>query len=177
MSDFPDARTLGRLATLCYLVAGSIVLFVVTDVIAVAWPFQPGVVSWRYGIIGLVSGTLYNPLVAVLVAFLGAALAGHRSALRIVFLVAALGSLVLLALLVVFALDVEQLRGLAQQGTQAGRFDRAGFQVFLKLLVGSSVFAVMGWLSLRQLGSGRRSAGRAARASEGPSIVSAREKP
>lgn len=170
MSDLVDARTLSRVATLCYIVAATVLLFVLTDILAVAWPFRPGAVSWRYGVIGLVSGGLYNPLVAMLLAFLGASLAGHRTAFRAVLGAAALGSIMLLAMVAVFALDVGELRGLAQQGTEAGRFDRAGFQVFLKLLVGSAVFAVTAWFSLRQLVASR---GSASRASAAPSIVKA----
>lgn len=170
MSDLADTRTLSRVATLCYLVAGTVLLFVLTDVVAVAWPFRPGAVSWRYGVIGLVSGALYNPLVALLLAFLGAALAGHRTAFRALVAGAALAAVLLLVMVAVFALDVGELRGLAQQGTEAGRFDRAGFQVFLKLLVGSAAFAAVAWFSLRQLATGR---GAASRASAAPSIVRA----
>lgn len=168
MAPTLSSRTLSRVALLTYAVAAIVLLFVVTDLMAVSRPLSPGELSWRYGVIGLTGGTLYHPLVALFLGSVAAALADHRAMLGVFAGLSLLAVLALLGMLAVFSLDAAELRTLIREGSRAGRFDRASFQVFLKLAVGSIGFACIAFFAFKQLASRGRSRDRSEPRDEGP---------
>lgn len=105
-----------------YFVAATLVLFPVMDLVANAWPLDPGRVNWRYGAYMLLSGFVLTMLLGMAVAvFIGRA-AGHRRTVRTLAALGALTGAVLLAAAIAFALDALQLRAgvAAEARTQFG---------------------------------------------------------
>lgn len=139
-----------RLAGPLYFVAFLLVATPLVDYGMNIAPFRFGDVSWRYGVVGLLSGFLLTPL-------LGCALAAAVAALfrqpRMGFAVGALnvlGGVLLLVALLLFALDSLQIRGLTPQ-ERLGIFDAAVLKAMLKHL---SAVAALLWLGIGGLRAG-----------------------
>ena len=88
-----------------------LVFWPVADLATNTWPIQPSSLLWRYGFMGLLAGFLHTPILGLAVAMCLSYAMSHRSVLRILSMFSLLGAAVLSAVLVVFALDVLQLRG------------------------------------------------------------------
>lgn len=96
--------SLQRIAPGAYFVSALLILFSLVDYLGNAWPFLPGDVSWRYGIVGMMSTYLVSPLLGCLIASATAAwltqprvsrLLGAAMAVVGAFLLVALGGFVL----------------------------------------------------------------------------------
>ena len=71
---------------------------------------DPGVLAWRTGAVGMLSGTLLTPILGLLMAGMSAVYFGDRWIERLVIIIAGLGAIALAAVMVVFALDWIQVR-------------------------------------------------------------------
>jgi hypothetical protein len=110
------------------------------DLVTNVWPLQAGLLEWRYGAWGLLSGYLLTPLLGMIMLAAAAALMGHARALAALFWVNLLVAAVLLVGSVFFVLDVVQLRGAVPVGEQS-RYDTGASKALLKhVLVAAALF-------------------------------------
>jgi hypothetical protein len=134
------------LKTRAYLLAACVLLFFMGIVpLAEAFlstlPGNIGNVAWRYGAVGVITEALALPLTA-LVFSAGLALAmDWRIPMRLLALLAALGSLISIVLLPLFVLDALQLRGAVRLELRRP-FDMAAVLAAFRI----SVAAVLGWM-------------------------------
>ncbi len=106
-------ESLRRIAPGAYLVAVLLFLITAVDYLGNAWPFLPGEVNWRYGVVGMVSTYLLSPLLGCLIASATAAWLPQPRVSKLLGLIMWLGALLLLAALAAFVLDSLQVRGAA----------------------------------------------------------------
>jgi hypothetical protein len=88
-----------------------LVFWPVVDWLSSIWPLQFGNLQWRYGSMGLMAAYLHTPILALFLAAFFGFLMDHRLTLRLVSVVSLLTALVLVVVLILFPLDVIQLRG------------------------------------------------------------------
>jgi hypothetical protein len=87
-----------------------LVFWPVVDLATTGWPFRPGDVQWRYGFMGLMTAYSHTPILAMLLAMGLAFVLRHRKTLRLISFLCLVGAVGLLIVLILFPLDVIQLR-------------------------------------------------------------------
>jgi len=106
------------LAPGAYLVSALLISVSLVDYLGNAWPFLPGDVSWRYGVVGMISTFLLSPLLGCLLASAVAAWVPHPPVSRLL----GGGMLIVASLLLValggFVLDSLQVRSAAAPEAQ-----------------------------------------------------------
>lgn len=133
-----DVRELRHLALAMYAVAAMLVLIPLTEFAGqLGWTVQPGLLNWRTGSVGLLSGAVLTPTVGMLLAVITASVFGHRAAARGLAIVAGVGAVLMLLVIGVFALDVLQLRPAVVSDMQ-----RSFTLAAVKALINFSVTAV-----------------------------------
>jgi hypothetical protein len=148
-------------------VATMVMVFFAVDLVAALWPIRPGLMQWRYGAGGFVSGSLVTVSFALLVFVAVTADTGLRvrQAMGSVLM---LGALLLLATTGMFVLDALQLRRTVQPEMKTS-FDATTARSVFKLLAGATVWTVLGVIAFR---SGAPAASRSAeRRQEGGLVV------
>jgi EamA domain-containing membrane protein RarD len=93
-----------------YLVAFTLALIPLFDVIMQLIPMRPQDAKWRFGALGLVSNALIIPVVGIMVAFYAAAYFDHRRFQRVLGVIALLLAVTVVLMLGLFCLDTLQLR-------------------------------------------------------------------
>ena len=106
-------ESLRRIAPGAYFVAALLFLITLVDYLGNAWPFRPGEVGWRYGIVGMISTYLLSPLLGCLIASATAAWLPQPRVSRSLAIIMWVGALLLLAALAAFLLDSLQVRSAA----------------------------------------------------------------
>lgn len=158
---------MSRLAWPVYVVALTLIVLPLVDLVANVWPFAPAEAAWRYGALGLLSGFLLTPLLGLLMAVLMAAHEGHPIMLRISAWVSLAAAAACLACVLLFALDVLQVRSSVPPEART-TFDIGAAKAELKYL---AVAVALVWLWI----GGRRAArygSRQGRTTEpGPHVV------
>ncbi|MBE0593881.1 MAG: hypothetical protein IH616_15925 [Gemmatimonadales bacterium] len=161
------SSAVGRLAWPVYCVAVTLIVLPLVDLVANVWPFAPAEAAWRYGTLGLFSGFLLTPLLGFLMAVLMAAHQGHRVMLRTSAWILLAAAVACLACVVLFALDVLQVRASVPAEART-TFDIGAAKAELKYL---AVSVALVWLWV----GGRRAAcssSRRGRSTEpGPQVV------
>jgi len=161
-------RPFRRLSTPTYLVALLFIFIPLLDVVVSGWPLQFANIRWRVAMMGQLSGGLMTVLLGFLLAVAAATLFEQPRVQRLLVALSALMGLALLATLVLFLLDVTQLRGDVRPEIRR-TFDIVALQAFLKLcfaLLGSVLFFVAGLRASRDLLAARRTRG-----PEGPVVM------
>ncbi len=97
------------LALPAHALAFLLVVLPFVDFLANVYPPRFDELRWRYGAAGLFSGFLLTPLLGLFLAGVASAVAEQRRTLRVLGWLAAVGAVALLALTVLFGLDVLQL--------------------------------------------------------------------
>ena len=128
-----------------YPVAALLILVPLVDLTLRVFPPQFGTLQWRFATVGLLFGNLGTVLLGMGLMGLVAALVGHRTPLRVLGFVALTIAVVLLAVLVLFALDAVQIRRLA-----AANFRRP----VLLSSIGALITGSLGILALAGMGRG-----------------------
>jgi hypothetical protein len=105
--------SLRRIAPGAYFVAALLFLITLVDYLGNAWPFRPGEVDWRYGVVGMISTYLLSPLLGCLIASATAAWLPQPRVSRLLGVLLWIGALLLLVALASFVLDSLQVRGAA----------------------------------------------------------------
>ncbi len=148
-------ENISRVAQALYPVAFLLVMIPLLDLGIRTFPPQPGSLQWRFVFAGQLLGSIGTMLLGTgLLAFFSA-LRGNRTALRIIGYVSFVVAALLIALLVLFALDALQMRQLA--GINAKR------TIFLSSL-GAGVAGVIGIVALISIGRGTLAVSRGASA-------------
>jgi hypothetical protein len=140
-----------------YPVAVLLMLVPLVDLSLRVFPPQFGTLQWRFATAGLFLGHTGTILLGTGLLGLIAVIAGHRRVLRILGFAALALGVIMLALLVLFALDAIQIRRLANPN-----FKRA----VLLSATGALFNGLMGTITLFFLGRGGLAASRVSRAVE-----------
>lgn len=154
-----------------YLFALVLVVMPMLDLVTTVLPARPGEFSWRYGAFGLMAGYLHTPMLGLVLGLVVAYWVEHRWVLKLGGVVAGLGALFLGLVMVVFALDVLQMRGMRAEEVQSAVL-AGGLLQEIKYLSAALVLAPLGYGAWQTAGKPRASS----RPSDAPGIV-ARGKP
>lgn len=166
MQDNVNARPVLAAA---YPMAALLVLVPALEVTAGAWPFQPGDLSWRFGILGIFLKTLVTPLLGITLAMTVAALLEHRRVVRALAVLSLVMAAVTAAGAVLFLMDFLQLRAMVNPATRQGVQVASLTALLLAALVAPACAALGlgGWRASR----GPRGAAPAARARKEAGIL------
>jgi hypothetical protein len=156
-SDSP-ASLAARYATVIYIIAA---LMVVSPPLDIMLSMQQYVVSsprWRFGAVGLLTGSMLLPMLGLVLASFTASLVGHRWVHRVVLVLAALMVLTNFAFMGSFALDSIEIRRQVNSNV-VGRFDVTVVKTLLLQVVQIVTIALIArstWRSSRALTAERR---------------------
>ena len=148
----------------------TVVLFFwpITDLVTTAFPPQLGTVEWRYGFFGLMAAFLHTPILAILLAMALAFSLRQMGALRSLSVLCLLGAGILFLVMVIFALDVVQMRAVtpleARPSFQVGALiaEAKHFTAFVTL----SLFGIGGWKTAGEISSKAKSSDTKGRSGE-----------
>jgi hypothetical protein len=143
-----DARGPRRLVSSAYLVAFTMAAVAVADMFARVLPARPGDITWRIGVVGIVSLSVPTLLLALLVTFLTAWYLDHRVLLRVLAVLSLASAVVMVGVLPFFGLDLLELRGLVAAEGQAS-FDLAMGRAALTILGAAATTGWMGYAGWR----------------------------
>ena len=160
----PEYR-LRPLAVAGYLLGAMLIIVPLMELAMGTWPPRPSQVSWRFGVVGLFANGLLLPTMGAALLVAVAAAVGHRRTLRSLAAVALLACVAEIALLLLFTLDVVQMRSMVQSQVKLG-FDLASAKSVVTLLFGAGVLAAVGISGWRSAGRHRRSEARPPAAAE-----------
>lgn len=151
-----------------YVFAFVLMVMPLVDLVSTVLPARPGDFSWRYGTLGLAAGYLHTPMIGLALALGLGFWMEHRWVLRLGGAVAMVGSVALCLVIVVFALDVLQMRGMREVEVQSAVL-AGGVLQEIKYFTAALVLAPLGYGAWRTASAiGRASA---SRGSPGPGIV------
>ena len=137
-----------QLALPSYLVAFSLAVLPPLDQLLQIFPLRIADARWRFGAFGLLSTSLLLPTVAVLIALVVAIVFDHWRFRRVIGVAALVAVFVLAAGLVMFALDVLQVRNeVTAQATRA--FHLAGIGATIKSLLAMVCWTALGITAIR----------------------------
>jgi hypothetical protein len=128
-----------------YFVALLLVATPAIDFATSVLPLRPSNIEWRFASVGLLSGFLLTPLLGIVVAMATAALAGQGRVQRALAVVNAVTCGVAVVILLMFLLDIIQLRSVVQAEAKAS-FEGAAVKAVLKHI---SFCIATGWLAKR----------------------------
>lgn len=111
-----------------YAIAALLIIVPPVNQLIDLFPWQFGVVQWRYGALGLLANTMLIPLLGGLIAVLAAHVLRQPIMLRVLASLMILSALLITAMIVLFALDALQLRPTIRPEVR-GRFDLANLRV------------------------------------------------
>lgn len=134
-----------------YFVALLLVATPLVDFLTSVLPLRPGNIEWRFATVGLLSGFVLTPLLGIILAMLVASWAGHQRFHRIVAIVNGVIAALLVVTLLMFLLDIVQLRSVVQ-AEQKAAFEGSAVKAVIKHLtfvVATAWLAVGGYRSSR----------------------------
>jgi chromate transport protein ChrA len=131
-----------------YVVAFLLVATPVMDFATSIIPARPSDIEWRFASVGLLSGFLLTPLLGIALAMGVARFAGHVRTQRIMALLNLAVTVLFVALLLFFLLDIFQLRS-AVQPEAAEAFASAATKAVIKHGSFIVTLGVMGWSGFR----------------------------
>ena len=149
-----------------YFFMSVLVFWPLVDLTTTFWPPQPGSLQWRYGFMGLMASYLHTPILAILLAMGLAYVREQPGALRFLSVLSLLGALVLLLVVILFPLDVIQLRASTEEG-RLGSFQAGALLAELKHLTALVSLILLGWGAWRTA----RDLSRRTRSSEGSKLT------
>jgi hypothetical protein len=141
--------------TLVTVVAAALIAFPLLDLFVMTWPPRVSELSWRVGVLGVLSGALLLPAAGLLLLASIFAIRHRRAPLLGASIVAVTAGLALLALGLGFGLDGIQIRASLAEAARPG-FERALLkaEVVFVLMAGGLLWAgVRGVLEYRRLGA------------------------
>ena len=127
------------------------------DLATTGWPFRPGSVEWRYGFLGLMTAYWHTPILAILSSMGLALFLRHKKTLRLLSVLCLLWSAVLFIVMVLFPLDVIQLRS-ATPPENLAFFQTGALLSELKHLTAFVAVFLLGWGGWRTVGKMPKSA-------------------
>jgi len=149
-----------------YLFAAMLVLLPLSDLFSTAFPPRLTDLAWRYGFMGLAAGYLQTPLLGLVIASAVAYWQAHAGVLRALGIAGVALAVVILMIVVLWPMDVMQIRALREPDAQAGVAIGGALQE-LKYLAAFLVLSLLGLGSIRTASELARASRR-----EAPGIVS-----
>lgn len=142
--ELDPTDTLARLRWPLYFIAFGLIAIPILDFVSSVLPLQPFDLRWRFATVALFSGFLFTPLLGMVLVCLVAAFAEHRVMQRVVAVVNLVATVLLIILLVLYTMDVVQLRH--EIGPQEMLpYDMSAVRAFAKYLF--MIFALI-WLGV-----------------------------
>lgn len=131
-----------------YFVAFLLVATPIMDFATSILPIRLGDIEWRFASVGLLSGFLLTPLLGLALAVGVAHLGGHLRFQRILAIANLLLAVTLVAVLILFLLDVVQLQGGIQAEAKPA-FASAALKAVIKHASFIVALALLGWRGIR----------------------------
>ena len=128
-----------------YFVALLLIATPSIDFITSVLPLRPSNIEWRFATVGLLSGFVLTPLLGVVLAMVVALQAGHTRFQRVIAVLNAGLAVVFSITVVLFLLDIVQLRSAVQPEARSA-FQGAAAKAVLKHL---TFIVALGWLARR----------------------------
>ncbi|MEO8295119.1 MAG: hypothetical protein ABI613_06340 [Gemmatimonadota bacterium] len=142
--DLQPSETLARLRWPLYLIAFGLILIPLLDFVTSVLPLQPYDMRWRFATVALLSGFLLTPLLGMVLVCLVATFSEDRLMQRFVAVVNLLATITLVVLLVMYALDVVQLRNSINPDERRA-FDMSSVRALAKYLF---MIVALVWLGI-----------------------------
>ncbi|MGD2120124.1 MAG: hypothetical protein PVJ76_00195 [Gemmatimonadota bacterium] len=147
MSQNP-VRTSALLTAGAYFFLFTLVFWPMLDLGSTVYPLRMADPSWRYGFMGLMAAYLSTPVLGILLALAFSFVMGHKNTFRLISVLSILGFVFLLVVLVLFPLDVIQVRSMTSE-EQLSSFQVGAALAELKHLAAAVVLALLGFGGLR----------------------------
>jgi hypothetical protein len=143
-----SGRTSALLTAGAYLFLFTLVFWPVVDLGSTVYPLRLGDPNWRYGFMGLMAAYLSTPVLGILLAMALSYVMGHRNTFRFISVISILGFVGLLVVLILFPLDVIQVRS-ATPEQQLRSFQVGAVLAELKHFIATVALAFLGFGGLR----------------------------
>lgn len=134
-----------------YFVALLLVATPAIDFVTSVLPLRPSNIEWRFASVGLLSGFLLTPLLGIVIAMANAAMAGQVRVQRALAILNAVITVLAIVVLLMFLLDIVQLRSVVQAEARQS-FEGAAVKAVLKH---TSFIIATGWLARRGFAASR----------------------
>lgn len=128
-----------------YFIAALLIVTPLMDFATSVLPLRVSSIEWRFATVGLMSGFLLTPLLGIVIVIALAAYADHLRFLRLLSVLNGTVAVLFVILLILFALDVIQLRSVVQEQAK-GAFQTAAAKAVVKH---ATFIVALGWLSVR----------------------------
>jgi amino acid transporter len=138
----------GSLLLIGYAIGIMLVAIPAIELIITSLPPRPGVMEWRFSVTGLLANQLLFPVVGLGLLMLTAHALGHRRVLTALGVTAVVGSLSLVAVTGLFALDGIQLRQAVQGDSRVG-FHAVVGKALINLGIATVTWGWIGWVAIR----------------------------
>ncbi|HET8656861.1 MAG TPA: hypothetical protein VFL93_15160 [Longimicrobiaceae bacterium] len=149
-----------------YYLALLLILTPLLDLFSNAWPIQAGTMMWRFGFLGLLGNNLLTPFLGLVLAAVAAATLEQPRVLKTVAVVNFILCVVVIAAIVLFALDALQLhKNVNPQVLE--RFETGSAIAMVKYVLALIGFAILGRSALKAAGK-RGEHGRSRQKKESP---------
>ena len=126
-----------------YAFGGLLIALPMLDFVTSVLPVSFGSIQWRFATLGLLSNFLMTPLLGMVAMIVVAAVREHLVFQRILAIINSLLTLLLIALLVLFVLDIVQLNAsIPPEGLK--NFQNAAFKAIVKH---TTTILVLAWLA------------------------------
>ena len=150
-----------------YLTGLVIIIFPAVEYVLTIWPLSFGVISWRFGAVGLLTRAIMTPMVGLALVFGTAVLLEHTWVQRGVAVLGIAGTAVLILAVVMFTLDLFQFRNQVRPEASLA-YDVSSGMALTKLFAGTIVLLSFGLSALRMV---RRAGGKKSRRSAPATLV------
>ncbi len=162
------------LAWALYTVCGLFLLSPALDLLAAVLPPHPGNIQWRFGLMVTIAPTIMTGVISLAMYAVLGVLFGHRPVLTWVGVLSVVLSVLYVGMLLVFGLDLLQLRKAVPSERQLA-FWIMSLKCLAQILTGSFVLLVLGMGSLRLTKSrGKDAAVEGSGRRQGPMVVGSR---
>lgn len=142
-----------------YFVAAVFVLTPVMDVTIAALPFRPGEMTWRFAATGIFAEGVMTALLGLFSALALAVYLEHRTVVKVLGVVSAIGCLTFLGVIGLFLIEAMQMRSVVAEEAQTGMAiaSMGAFFKHLSGLIGTALMAMAARSELKHMGSGKGS--------------------
>lgn len=170
-----EGRNGRALAWALYTVCALFLLSPALDLLAAITPAHPGNIQWRFGLMISVAPTIMTGVISLAMFAVLGVLFGHRSVLQSVGVVTLVMATIYLAMIIVFALDLLQLRRAVPSDRQL-QFWITSAKCLAQIFTGAFALGLLGLGSFRvtRQKAGATSAVEGGGRSRGPQILASR---
>ncbi len=143
MSGTTSPRVHGVLVAGLYLLAALLIVQPLAEWLAAVWPPRIGQASWRYGALGILSGTLLTPMLGLVLAGGVGMVREHSWPVRVLSLLALIIGPLMVLSCVSFALDAVELKTRVPDQGQT-RYLMESLRTLFRVSTAGTVLTVLG---------------------------------